>query len=394
MSDRLLIRLQPDGTLSWLAQEAGGRPLSAANAGAPPAATLARARSIVVLAPSEHVVLLETDAVTARRGQLAKAVPFALEDQLASPVEDLHFALPDHVDGARIGVAVVARGRVQGWIDALAAHGIRADAMIPESAALAPVAGSALLLIETDRALLRWGATQALAFETAELASWLAAVEAPALEVFDFRPGPRAELPVAVAGYHERQADPLAWFAARLPRTPGPNLLQGAFAARHRHLPLQQLWQRAALLAAAAVVLALLYAGFDWFRLERASSRIEAQQREALQAVLPQFASVPGDPRQLMESALNRMRGDSAHGGLLALLDRVGPVLANTTRVSLRGLEYRNATLELGLRAPDVPALDLVREQLQNQGLSVEVTSATSGDKGVDGRLRISGGKT
>ena len=36
----------------------------------------------------------------------------------------------------------------------------------------------------------------------------------------------------------------------------------------------------------------------------------------------------------------------------------------------------------------------LVREQLQNLGLRVELTSATSGDKGVDGRLRISGGKS
>jgi hypothetical protein len=113
-----------------------------------------------------------------------------------------------------------------------------------------------------------------------------------------------------------------------------------------------------------------------------------------LRASLPEFADVAGDPRQLMQSALTRMRGDGATGGLLPLLGRIGPVLAATTRVSLKSMEYRNATLELGLRAPDVPTLDLVREQLANLGgMKAEVTAAATSDKGVDGRLRISGGK-
>ena len=114
MSERLLIRLHADGQLSWLAQGAGGRLLSGTNAGAPPAATLARSQRIVVLVPSEHVVLLEADAVSTRRAQLAKAVPFALEDQLASPVEELHFALPDTIAGGRIAVAIVARATLRG----------------------------------------------------------------------------------------------------------------------------------------------------------------------------------------------------------------------------------------------------------------------------------------
>ena len=393
MSERLLIRLHPDGAFSWLAQDAGGRALSGTSAGPPPAATVARAREIVALVPAEQVVLLEADAVSARRSQLAKAVPFALEDQLAGAVEDLHFALPAHIDEKRVSVAVVARERLRSWIDALAAHGIRADRMIPESVALAPADGAAALLIEPDRTLLRWG-RQAVACETAALPQWLSVVALPPADVRDFRPAPRATLPIDVTAYHERQADALQFLGAQLSAEPDLNLLQGAFAASHRHLPLQQLWRRGALLAAAAILLAFVYATADWWRLDRQSARLEAQQRDALQSALPQFATVPGDPRQLMESALNRMRGGADNGGLLALLARVGPVLGGTTRVSLKGIEYRNATLELGLRAPDVPALDLVREQLQNLGLRVELTSATTGDKGVDGRLRISGGKS
>ena len=136
MSERLLIRIHPDGQLTWLAQDASGRALSAANAGAPAPTTIARARGIVVLVPAEAVVLFEADAVTQRRAQLVKAMPFALEDQLASPVEDLHFALAGRGSADRILVGVVARATLRGWIDALTQLGIRADAMVPESLAL------------------------------------------------------------------------------------------------------------------------------------------------------------------------------------------------------------------------------------------------------------------
>ena len=170
----------------------------------------------------------------------------------------------------------------------------------------------------------------------------------------------------------------LAFFAAQLAREPDLNLLQGEYAPSHRHVPAQQLWRRAGMFAAAAVMLALLYAAGDWFALSRKSDRLEAQQREALRSSVPELANVAGDPRQLMDSALTRMRGGAS----------------GTTRVQLRSLEYRNATLELGLRAADVPALDLVREQLANLGgLNAEVTAANTSDKGVDGRLRISGAK-
>lgn len=394
MSERLLIRLQADGHLSWLAQDAQGRALSGANAGAPEPATIAGARRVIVLVPSEHVVLLETDAVSARRAQLARAVPFALEDQLASPVEDLHFALPERIVGARLGVAVVARETLRGWLDTLAQNGIRPDIIIPDSLALPVTNDGATVLVEPARALLRWGAALACACDTAALAQWLGMIAPATVQVHDFRQAPRLDLPVEVARYHERQSDPLAFLAAQLAQEPALNLLQGEFAASHRHLPAQKLWRRAALLAAAGVILALAYAGGDYLRLKRESDRLELAQRDALRASLPEFAGVAGDPRQLMQSALTRMRGDGTSGGLLPLLGRIGPVLASTTRVSLKGIEYRNATLELGLRAPDVPALDLVREQVTNLGgLKAEVTSATTSDKGVEGRLRINGGK-
>jgi general secretion pathway protein L len=398
MPDRLLLRLHSDGSLSWLAQDAGGRTLSAANAGVPPAQALARSAHVAVLVPAEEVVLLAAPAVARNRSQLAKALPFAIEERLASPVEDLHIALPGRVDADTIGVAVVARATLRRWLETLAAEGIEPDVLVPETFALPVPESGATLMLDGTRALLRSDAQQASVCDVASLAAWLAAAAPAALEVFDFRAAPALELPVNVLRYHERQRDPLAFFAAHLPPQPALNLLQGEFAPRHRHLPAMRLWRIAALLAGAALLLGSVHATADWMRNAAESRRLDEAMHDVLQQTFPRLGAVAGDPRQLMQSELARLRGNGDDTGVLHILGQVAPVLGSASRVAVKGIEYHNATLELSLRAPDVETLDLVRQRLSVlAGIRAEVTSTTTSEKaegGVEGRVRVSAVKS
>jgi general secretion pathway protein L len=398
MSDRLLLRLHADDSLAWLAQDAQGRALSGANVGAPPQETLTQARRIVVLVPAERVLLLDTPRMTAPRAQFLKAVPFALEDQLASSVEDLHFALPERIDEARVLVAVVTRDAMRGWLERLASEGIRADVIIPESLAL-PNAANGTLVIDGERALLRAAPNQAFACDVAGLPQWLQtlagndAAQLIAPDVYDFRAAVPLRLPVRIGHYHGRQRDPLAFFATHLQVVPELNLLQGEFAPAHRQAPALKLWRAAATLAAAALLLLLVYNGVDYWRMARESARLDGAMRDVLHQAFPEMDSVAGEPRALMDSALKR-GGSADAGGLLHVLNQVAPIVGSTTRTLLKSVEYHNATLELGVRAPDVPALDLMRERLGNlPGLKAEVTAANTVDGGVDGRVRVAGVK-
>jgi general secretion pathway protein L len=166
MSDRLLIRLQADGQLTWLAQDAQGRALSGANAGVPTPATIASARHVIALVPSEQVVLLEADA--ARAGTSSPGPCRRAEDQLASPVEELHFALSERCC-ARLGVAVVARTVLRDWIQMLEQLGVRADAIVPTLAVPVPSDAAAVLIEPTERCCA--GATLPGVCETAALGS-------------------------------------------------------------------------------------------------------------------------------------------------------------------------------------------------------------------------------
>ena len=392
MSERLLIRLQPDASLTWLTQDAAGKTMSASNTGAPPSETISRARQIVVVVPAESVVLLETPVVSQQRAHLARAIPFALEDQLAGPVEDLHFAFPYKISGERIAVAVVAKSDMRRWLEHVSEHGIRPDIVIPETLAL-PLRDNSTVMIEETRAALRTGADQGSGCSIEALPDWLSINAVTSADVFDFRSAPALALPIPTR-YHERQRDPLTLFAAQLAQAPRLNLLQGEFAPSHRAVPVARLWRIAAMLAVAALLLGFVYGIGDLWRLNAATSRLDIAERDVLHTAFPEFDRVAGDPRQLMDSALLRLRGGGDAGGMLDLLARIGSVVSTATRVAVKTIEYHNATLEIALRAPDVATLDIVRERIANLGgLKAEITSSTSGSDGVEGRLRITGAK-
>ncbi len=390
MPDRLYLRLAADGGLSWLRQAAGVRePVS--SPGAPPASALAAAAEVVVAVPSEDVLLTEVGLSARNRTQLLQALPYAVEDQLLAPVEDLHFAAAD-VQGGRVGVAVVAKERLRGWLQHLEQAGIRPDRMLPDSLALPLADDRATALIEGGRATVRLKPWSAFACALDELPGWLAQLRAELapLEVHDFRAQPALALAAPVAAYHERRRDPLAFLAGA--NAAPINLLDGEFAPRHRRAGGARVWRIAAVAAAAALVLAVANLGLEVLQLSRSDAQLQTQAADALRKAFPdvdaaQLARM--SPEQLMRGRVERLRGGAESGGLLTLLGRLAPVLGSSTRIQTRGMEYRNGGFELALRAPDVAAVDGVRERLAATGLQAEVTAANPGPEGIDGRIRI-----
>jgi general secretion pathway protein L len=397
MPDRLLLRLSHDGGLCWLRQPAGARSPATSVPGDPPASAIAGAREIVVFVPSAAVLLTTTRLSARNRAQLQQALPFAVEDQLLDPVEELHFAA-SRGEAEVTGVAVVARRTMQAWLDRLSEAGVRPDVLLPEALALRCPADGAVAMIEDTQATVRLAQWSAFACSLPELPDWLTQLQAvdtlPPLSVLDFRAESASmlALPAVVAGPPQRQRDSLALLAAQFQQTP-LNLLDGEFAARHRGARGARGWKVAALLAAAAVALALANLGLDVLRLSRASTRMDTLAQEAVRTAFPDVdAAQLGrlGPEQLMRGRLERLRGDADAGGLLHMLTAIGPVLGSTRGIQTRGMEYRNGTLELSLRAPDVGALDSVRERLATMpGVKAEVTAVNPGDDGVDGRIRI-----
>jgi len=378
----MLLRLFENGEAEWARVDAAARLVEGPRRGLPSPEQVAGAR-LVVLAPGEQVLLTRARVPTRNPSRLRRALPYAVEDRLLGDADTQH-AAAGTADG-RDGVlaAVVERSRMRDWLGRLAKAGLQPDAMIPEPLALPRAEGSAgSVLLEDGRMLYRAGDGTGFAAETDWAADLLDDGEP---KVVYRAPGAATAEAFSGTGAHQLDEPVLAWMARGL--DPGIDLLQGDFRPVSRG-GVGRLWRIAAALVLAWGVLELAFAGADYWRLARASDQLEMQITRVFQQTFPGARVV--DARAQMAQHLAAL--GAPDGGALNLLRRVAPVLASRPGLSLESVEYRDGELTLSLRAGSLADLDSLRSALAGQGgLHAELASATASDKGVDGRLTISG---
>jgi general secretion pathway protein L len=362
-----------DGS-GWLARVAGG---VAWRSGQP---VPADAR-VVAVVPAEAATLLRVSLPARRAAELRQAVPFALEERLAEPVESLQFALGRR-SGDMVEVAVVARDRLAGWLADLAAQGISADAMVADAHLLAS-GGDAVRVARVGERVLLACADGAFALPAHDWPSWRGAL--PAGEVQALGADGRWH-----AGGEPAPLDRIGLLRALSARVEhAPDLLQGEFAPRRRVAGQRRQWRWAAGLAAAAVLLALVEAGAGVVLEQQRRDQLRAQMAQVFSQALPE-ARMTADPAAQLAAELGRQqRAGGARGGPFALLATVAPQLSQGSRYRLASMDWRLGMLELEIATADVAALDALREALAASGLAVEVTGVAPDAAGVRGRLRV-----
>src|SRR5438105_9094832 len=159
MADWLLLRLPRAAgePASWLIADARGAPAGPAQSG-PLTLAAARApgRRVCALVPGADVLLAEPEIPVKAGAKLQQLVPYALEEQLADDIDDLHFAIGKRAgDSARAPIAVVARALLDEWLAILRASGLEPEAIYADSELLPHNPGQAVVLLEDDAVLVR-----------------------------------------------------------------------------------------------------------------------------------------------------------------------------------------------------------------------------------------------
>src|SRR5439155_1604917 len=159
MADWLLLRLPgiPDEPASWLVVDARGTPVGPLESGPLTAAvTRTAGKRVWVLVPGTDVLLAEPEVPVKAGLKLQQLVPYALEEQLADNIEDLHFAIGKRAsDSIRAPVAVVARALLDEWLATLRSSGIEPEAIHAESDLLPGNPAHAVVLLEEDAVFVR-----------------------------------------------------------------------------------------------------------------------------------------------------------------------------------------------------------------------------------------------
>ena len=410
MPEFLVVRLpSAAGTIGaaaeWIVMDGTGARRGNVQSGpldlAPAAATN---RKVVVLVPGTDAVLAEPVLPVKSGVKLAQVVPFALEEHLASDVEDLHFAVGKRDVRPGTPVTVVARARMDAWHALLANAGLPGDALYPETAALPETPNAITLLIDGARVYVRRPELPGTVLDVQPLiealqlalASGEEAREHVTIYVSEDDYEREREL---LEGLREFTASlqlkllpdgPLPLLAANIVQHPGVNLLQGAYQAKRKLQVSFAPWRYAAVLALVFLAAHLGLKSWQYFHYRSEEARLDAEIAEVYQQLMP-GAPLPNASlaRRQVEARLNQLRGTGPVGGVMATLAALGEALGQTPNVSIENIAYVNKTTNLRVLAPSTDALDRIRQLTSQRGIQSELKSDNARDSKHEGQLQL-----
>lgn len=332
------------------------------------------------------MLTLAVDLPFPSRRQRQTALPFAVEDQLADPIADLHFALGTELSPRRHLVGVVRKSRMDAWQALLAEAGLDASILVPDALTLPlPEAGAWAVRVEGDRALARTDQGAGFALPVADLgAAWEIAGRPQLIALGD----PLPELMrsgVIESGVGRADTPDLV--------IPPLDLRQGAYASVIARAPGG--WERAAMIASVALLVHFVILGVDTLLLNGMAERREAEVRALLVQVAPQ---IPSNTPDVLAAAEQVLPSD-AQGGrpFTRLMARTSQTLAGSGGAALTALDYApNVGLTIQTLVPDASALNARVAALQAAGLGASGRPAgadqAAAASGLNAALTISPG--
>ena len=417
MAEYLVIRLRrlPEQRVEWIAVDDNGTRRGEPGSGSlEEAAAQTAARPVIVLVPATDVLTTTVD-IPVRGARLNSALPFALEESLADDVETLHFAAGTKRDSGIRPVAVVARAKIDRWLEHLGAAGIEPVRMVPENYGLARIPGTMSLLVSEDCVMFNDGEDVEFVLEGIQPSDALVAAGAltdRAQDTENAEDGEASGHLLVFCGPEDEERLSHEWIALRqelssvdvnvlpdgvLPRLAvtvasgsGVDLLQGRYGARTDYGAYVKPWRRAAMLLLGLLLVGFVGKGIDYYRL----SAEEATLREQFAGEFQQFR--PGDAREILDpvSAVRSIRqGMGAATGpqvFLPSLQQLSKAMAQNSNARIETISYRAGVIDVRITSPDVATLDNIQKIVRESGqFQASIQSTDQVDDQISSRLQI-----
>ena len=313
-------------------------------------------REICLLLSGTEVVTQLVPYQARERRHLARLVPFELEEDVTSDLDDLHFAIGKPGDG-EVPTAYVNRHWLAEQISDLEALGLEVAHCLPEPLLLPrPEAGWALRL--DSELQVHYGPGLAFAVEAAmaepALLSLLESSVAPQRLLLLADEQPQVDRlyqllpPILREELTELDIELRTggrWDSMALDRYDSLDLRQGDFA---RQLPLAKWareWRRVGVVAALAL---LAYVGVNVAQIQvfgAQTAELRGQINEAFRQVVPEGAIV--NPEQQLRSKINEYGQTATGSNVVKLLADVAPLIAGNEDVVLRRMTYNDQRDEM-----------------------------------------------
>lgn len=319
-----------------------------------------------LLVPSESVLLLGVDLPLGSHAKRLAALPFAIEDRIADPVELVHLALGSEIAPKRYLVAVVRHALMREWVETAAAEGLGHAAMVPDALVL-PVPDDGWSAEAVDgRVLVRGADGTGFAVSSALIGRIWETAGRP--HIWNCGAAPVGELP------QEPRSAGGGSLAERLAK-PAVDLRQGVYARRTAS---GNNWiKRLGWIAAAGIAAHVVIAGADTLMLRTIAERRADDTRAAVAQAAP-GANLGED---LRISVADMLPPPGAAGSqFVPLVTRTSNALAPlSSAVTARSMRFEGNALVMEIEPGEPGLAGRVRDAMRAAGVNADVAAGQGG---------------
>ncbi|WP_043818839.1 GspL family type II secretion system protein ExeL [Aeromonas veronii] len=391
MSESLVIRLgtnkqQPVAWLVWSGQEqeiiASGTLPSADALGE--LQERAGGRPVVTLVPGSDLIFRRVTLPGRYNRQSAAALPYLLEEQIASDVDELHLVVLAH-EGQQVDLMAVDRQKMAEWLGWLDAAGLKTLQLLPDVLALPQAADGWSALQLGSEWLVRQSPCQGIVADEPLLAILLA-TEAEPITIHSHTPLPA----IAAANWQAAEPELPMLLLAKGALTCRANLLTGPYRPQTEYARYWLQWRKVVITAGLLLLVALSQRGVQLYQLTEQDKALKAEIRAVYTRIFPGESRIV-NVRSQMNQHLQQM-GQAPQNGVLLMLTELAPTFAEVPGLKPQVMRFDASRRELRLQvtAPGFAEIERFRE-LAGKQFEVQQGEVRSTEGKVEGALVLKG---
>jgi len=361
-----------------------------------------------VMLRGEDILLTSAKVPSKQPRQILQAVPFIVEESLAQDVEDCHFAIGDRNSAGDVNVAIIDRELLQQRLNLLKELLIQPSTItcdvlqlnaLQKNAGQAEQENSCQVLLEADRALIRYSQDLGVAVPAHSLAMALTLVpqekksqlyigmsdpddEAFALTLAQINAELPAPAQITTLDYHPFEQ------LCRHFDTAAINLLQGQFRVEIKRASRPGSWRSVGILAACVFAVHVLLMLGQGLYFGGKADRLEAEALALYTDVFPNDRNVR-DLKRRWRAHLGE--SNTASGAVFLDLFAGAAKLLPAGSVTLNNVNYNESRGDLVLQLETARSDGLIAysQTLDKAGYDAVIGTINQGDESVKGSVKI-----
>ncbi|MDK1288955.1 type II secretion system protein GspL [Pseudoalteromonas umbrosa] len=353
----------------------------------------ASGRSVALLLPASSVQLKKVALPTKWNRKLERALPFMLEEHVASDIDDIFIAIgePSTIEEKHfINIAICDLAWLQDWVTVCSDFDIEPNVIVPDALLLPDAQENTLSAIQLKQQWLFKGNSWHIgAVELDWVNDYL--MLTPESEIVHYSPADTLSTTKVLSAKEAEYDLPLAIFAQSLNTAP-INLRQGPFAAKKKQPQWWRDWKAGVIAASVALLAFVSVKSAQLFMLQQEADAYKAQAMSVYKQAFPNKVVRPHLLRKQIQNELDALSGGE-QGGFLELTNHFVSIYSQVNDFSPETFRYDRKRNELRIRAKakGFQVFSQVKSILEQRGIEVQQGALNNDGDYVIGEIRIRG---